>query len=395
MRVAIITESFLPRTDGVVRTVVEFLRYLRTHDQQALVFAAGPGPETAEGFAVIRVRGPRFPLYPALTIAPFSTRMLGMLRVWRPDVVHLASPFVLGVQGRWTGQALGVPVAAHYQTDVARYAQHFRMGLLAGAARRHLVKLHNACTVTYAPTPSVCADLIAQGIRNVHVLGRGVDGDLFRPERRSPALRRTLLRDGEQTLFLYVGRLSKEKNLESLAPMLAALPGVRLICVGEGPYRATLEQAFRGLRATFVGIKHGEELATIYASADVFVFPSLTETFGQVVQEAMASGLPVLAYRAGGVQDLLRDGWEGYLCPPGDSGRWRETARLLATDSWLRDRLGAHARQSAAARTWDAIFARLLGEYDALIRHTPRSRANDASSPETNASSLEVASPIQ
>src|SRR5579862_2856986 len=118
MRVAIVTESFLPRTDGVVRTVMEFLHYLRAHEHQALVFAAGPGPWSYDGFDVVRVHGPRFPLYPALTVAPFSIHMVGMLRAWRPDVVHLASPFVLGMQGRWAGHRLGVPVAAHYQTDV-------------------------------------------------------------------------------------------------------------------------------------------------------------------------------------------------------------------------------------------------------------------------------------
>ena len=273
MRIAIVTESFLPRTDGVVRTVVELLHYLHGHDHQALVFAAGPGPTEYAGFDVVRVRGPRFPLYPAITIAPFSAHMLGTLRTWRPDIVHLASPFVLGMQGRRAAHALGVPVAAHYQTDVARYAHHFKLGLLAGLARRHLVRLHNACDRTYAPTPSVRADLIAQGMRQVHILGRGVDADLFRPERRSPALRRALLREGEQTLFLYVGRLSKEKNLDPLAPMLAALPDVRLVFVGEGPYRASLEQTFHGLRASFVGLRHGEELACYYASADVFTFP--------------------------------------------------------------------------------------------------------------------------
>lgn len=379
MRVAIVTESFLPRTDGVVRTVVEFLHYLRTHEHQALVFAAGPGPTSYAGYEIVRVRGVPFPLYPALTIAPFSRCMLHKLRAWEPEVIHLASPFVLGVQGRLTGRALGVPVAAHYQTDVARYANHFRLGPLAGLARRHLVHLHNGCQVNYAPTPSVRRDLLAQGVREVEVLGRGVDGRLFHPDRRSPDLRRSLLHDGEHTLFLYVGRLSGEKNLESLAPMIAALPGSRLVLVGEGPRRPALEAHFRGLRASFLGLKQGEELAAIYASADVFVFPSLTETFGQVVQEAMASGLPVLAYRAGGVQDLLRDGWEGYLCPPGDSAHWLETARLLAGDGWLRGRLGARGRASAAERTWDAIFDRLLRDYREFARHPSRPASGDAS----------------
>jgi glycosyltransferase involved in cell wall biosynthesis len=382
MRVAVVTESFLPRTDGVVRTVLELLRYIRSHDHQALVFAAGPGPARCEDFEVVRVRGPRFPLYPALTVAPFSTHMAGMLRAWRPDVVHLASPFVLGVQGIHLGHALNVPVAAHYQTDIAAYAHHFKLGALAGIARRHLVQLHNACDITYAPTPSVRATLVAQGMRNVHVLGRGVDARLFHPDRRSPALRRVLLGEGEQTVLLYVGRLSTEKNLESLAPMLASLTGARLVFVGDGPHRAALERVFHGLPATFAGLQHGEELATYYASADVFVFPSLTETFGQVVQEAMASGLPVLAYRAGGVQDLFSHGSEGYFCPTGDADRWLALARLLTCDAALRAAMGARARRAAAARSWGSIFEQLLRDYAALRRHTTFPRAKQVSSQE-------------
>ena len=368
MRIVVVTESFLPRTDGVVRTVLAFLEHLHQHGHQALVFAAGPGPSVYDGYPVVRVRGIRFPLYPALTLAPHSTHMRRLLRQFRPDLVHLASPFVLGVQGRSDGRALGVPVVAHYQTDLVRYARHFKLGALAGVARWHLVRLHNGCQANYAPTPSVRDELISWGVREARVSGRGVDATLFDPAKRSEALRQTLLRAGEHTLFLYVGRLSSEKNLESLAPMLAGTPNCRLVLVGEGPHRASLEARFSGLPATFLGLRRGEELAQIYASADAFTFPSLTETFGQVVQEAMASGLPVLACRAGGVQDLFRDGAEGYLCQPGDAATWLARARLLAANPALRGDFGRQARARAASRTWGSIFDRLLREYQELLR---------------------------
>lgn len=378
MRIAVVTESFLPRTDGVVRTVLAFLDYLHQHGHQALVFAAGPGPIGYDGYPVVRVRGVRFPPYPALTLAPHSTQLRRRMRDFCPDLVHLASPFVLGVQGQLVGRALGVPVAAHYQTDLVRYARHFKLGALAGAARWHLVRLHNGCQANYAPTTSVRDELLSWGVREARVSGRGVDAILFSPLKRSEALRQGLLLAGERTLFLYVGRLSGEKNLESLAPMLAGIPGSRLVLVGEGPQRESLEGHFRGLPVTFLGLKQGEELARIYASADAFTFPSLTETFGQVVQEAMASGLPVLACRAGGVQDLFRDGAEGYLCQPGDAATWLNRARLLAGDDALRADLGRQARKSAAARTWDSIFDRLLRDYREWLQ--PGSVAPDIAS---------------
>jgi glycosyltransferase involved in cell wall biosynthesis len=297
--------------------------------------------------------------------------MVGRLRAWQPDVIHLASPFVLGVHGLLAGWALGVPVAAHFQTDVARYAGPFGLGIFAGLARRHLVQLHNRCRVTYAPTASIGRELTAQGMRDVRVSGRGVDAALFHPARRLEAVRRRLLHGNETCLFLYVGRLSVEKNLAALGPLIASVPRARLIMVGDGPQRASLEARFLGQPVTFLGARHGEELATLYASADVFAFPSCTETFGQVVQEAMASGLPILAFRAGGVQDLFADGEEGFLCPPGDDAQWQTAATRLASDAALRAQLGSRARAAAAERTWEAIYARLLDQYAELAAERP------------------------
>ena len=367
MRIAVVTESFLPRTDGVVRTVLELLQYLHAHGHDARVFAPGCGPTEYAGFLVRRVPGVRFPLYPDLVIAPFSRALLTDFRTWKPEVVHLASPFVLGIEGCLLGRAFHVPVAAHFQTDIARYAQHFHAGFLAGAAWLQLRLLHNACSVNYAPTESGRQDLRQHGIRNVRVLGRGVDTQLFSPERRDLDLRQSLLHDGESCVLLYVGRLSTEKNLEALVPLVRRIPGVRLVLVGDGPHRSALEARFQGLPATFLGLKHGVDLARLYAAADVFVFPSLTETFGQVVQEAMASGLPILAFRSGGVQDLFEPDREGYLCPPGDEEQWLSMARTLAADPALRVRLGRQGHEAAAGRTWDAIFTNLLQDYDSLI----------------------------
>ncbi|HVC80012.1 MAG TPA: glycosyltransferase family 1 protein [Chloroflexota bacterium] len=380
---AIVTESFLPRTDGVVRTLLELLRYLRLHNHEALVLAAGPGPTEHEGYPVARFGGLPFPPYPDLTISLFGTGMARLLRAWAPDVLHLASPFALGMRGCRAGRLLGVPVAAHYMTDVPRYARYFGLGACVGLARWHVTRLHNACQITYAPTESTRRELLAQGIAPVRVLGRGVDTALFTPVRRSDAVRRILLRADEDLLILYVGRLSTEKNLGYLGPLIAQIPRARLVLVGDGPHRAALESRFRALPVSFLGQRHGADLAALYASADLFAFPSLTETFGQVVQEAMASGLPVLAFRAGGIQDLLRDGQEGYLCTPEDYRDWYASARRLAANSVLRARLGERARAAVAGRTWEAIFARLLDDYAELARlQEPRDTATLAMLPD-------------
>jgi phosphatidylinositol alpha 1,6-mannosyltransferase len=370
MRIAIVTESFLPRTDGVVRTVVALLDFLYAHSHQAIVFAAGPGPDRYRGFQVTRVRGLRFPYYPALTIAPLSISMSAEMRAFGPDIVHLASPFVLGVQGRRIGQRLGVPVVAHYQTDVASYSRYYGLGFGAAFAQRHLLRLHNRCRATYVPTVGVARRLGALGFENVRVSGRGVDATLFHPRKRSDQLRRSLLQDGERLLLLYVGRLSSEKNLLRLKPLVSGCPGVRLVLVGEGPIRQELERAFAGLPVTFTGVRHGEDLAAHYASADIFVFPSETETFGQVVQEAMASALPIVAARAGGVQDLFVDRQEGLLVSPGPHEHWIDAIRELSADPDLRRRLGTRARSAAEARTWDAVHSRLLKDYHVIVSGT-------------------------
>lgn len=366
MRIGIVTETFLPQMNGVVRMLLEFLAYLRARAHTALVFAPGDGPREARGFPVRRVRGLPCPPYPEVTLAPFSLWMYRDLKRWQPDIIHLASPFLLGLQGALVGRLLGVPVAAHFQTDVPRYAQSYGLGALADLATRYLVTLHNHCTLTFAPTPTIQRQLTAWGITPVVVLGRGVDTDLFNPARRSPAIRYRYGIDDRHLLLLYVGRLSAEKNLGLLARTAAALPNGHLLMVGDGPERSTLE-ALMPSNVTFTGALHGETLAAHYASADLFLFPSLTETFGQVVQEAMASGLAVVAMRAGGVQDIIQHGVTGLLCDPADPAAWFAAVQSLVEHDRWRRWLAHNARRAAETRGWPAIFDRLMTIYGEII----------------------------
>jgi len=373
VRIAIVTETFLPRMDGIVRMLLEFLGYLEAHGHQAIVFAPGDGERLCHGFPIVRVRGLPCPLYPQLVLAPYSTRMGPLLREWRPDVVHLAGPFVLGAHGLTVARDLGVPVAAHYQTDLGRYAEHFGLGVLADLAWRRLLDLHNACDVSFAPTATVAEELRDRGMRNVHVCGRGVDGRLFHPAHRDAGYRASLGIQPDQPAFIYVGRLSPEKNLGVLTRVARALPQYPLLIVGDGPARDKLAADMAGLNVRFTGLLSGADLARAYASGDVFLFPSTTETFGQVVREAMASGLPSVAMRAGGVRDLVRDGQTGLLCSPDDDGAFVAAAERLATDTTLRHAMAAMARHEAEQYTWDAVFDHLMGWYGGLVsaRMTP------------------------
>lgn len=359
MRLAIVTETFLPKMDGIVRTLLQLLQHLAYEGHQALVIAPGRGPATVCGFPVLRVRGFKFPLYPELTLAFLAPGLKRWLRAFQPDVVHLAGPCVLGFAAQRAALALKLPLAAHFQTDLARYARYFGYPMLADPLWRYLVAVHNRCDLNYAPTRAIQRDLQAHGMRRVRVSGRGVDAQQFHPTRRN----------GHPSDLLYVGRVSAEKQVDWLAHLVDAFPDRRLQVVGDGPQRIPLQQRLAGRNVTFSGELRGNELAEAYASAKLFVFPSHTETFGQVVQEAMASGLPVVGVRAGGVADLVRPGETGLLAAPGDSAGFVAAARRLLGDNQSRARMAANARRFAEQQSWQAVFDGLLEDYRQLAEH--------------------------
>ena len=375
MRVAIVTETFLPKMDGIVRMLTELLGYLRHQGHEALVIAPGSGPAEHDGFPVRRIRGVRWHVYPGLTLASPAPRQLATaLRGWQPDIVHLAGPVLLGTQAALAARALGLPLAAHFQTDLANYATWHGVPFLRRVAWSYLRTVHRLSDRTYCPTPSVRRQLQGEGFRDLALCGRGVDTVQFHPSRRSDALRAELLGpevDPDTPILAYVGRLSPEKNLEALVAVARARPDLPLLIVGDGPARPWLRQMLAGTLAHFTGELRGDALATAYASADLLACTSLTETFCQVAQEAMASGLPVLGFRAGGVQAVVPHAEAGLLCPPGDDARWLAAIDQLTGDRSLRRTYATRARTIAEGRTWDNVFDRLLGEYDE-IAHAAR-----------------------
>src|SRR5581483_7216030 len=316
------------------------LAYLKGNGHQALVVAAGPGPDEALGFRVARVAGVRFPLYPELTLSPLAPGLADELRAFRPDVVHLAGPCVLGAAALHAARKLRLPTAAHFQTDIAGYARFFGFPWLAPVLWGYLIAVHNRCLANYAPTETLAGELRQRGMRSVRVSGRGVDTQLFTPS-RVVSCRHDML---------YVGRVSPEKNIDWLIDLVDALPERRLRIVGDGPGRAALERRLEGRNVSFSGFLYGTDLAEAFASAKLFVFPSHTETFGQVVQEAMASGLPVVGVRSGGVADLVQPGETGLLSAPGDRRGFVEAARTLLSDTDSRQRMASNARAFALQR---------------------------------------------
>lgn len=378
MRIAIVTETFLPKMDGIVRMLTEFLDHLAAQEHQALIIAPGDGDDHYAGFRVERFRGLRWHLYPGLTVAGPSPRLLAVLRRWQPDIVHLAGPALLGAQAAVAARLLGIPASAHYQTDLAAYAGCHGLGALQPIARHYLRAIHSLADRTYCPTPTVRRQLHAQGFRDLALCARGVDTVNFHPRNRSDALRDRILGPGADPatpIGVYVGRLSPEKNLDALLAIARARPELPLLIVGDGPARLQLMAALAGHRAHFTGELRGAALSAAYASADIMVCTSLTETFCQVAQEAMASGLPTLAFRAGGVQDVVLHGETGTLCPVGDDAAWLAALDVLVGDATLRHEYAGRARTIAEGRSWAALFERLLGEYQEIAAAPRRSLA--------------------
>ncbi|WP_225821867.1 glycosyltransferase family 4 protein [Streptomyces naphthomycinicus] len=379
MRVVIVTESFPPDVNGVAHCALQTARHLVDRGHHPLVVAPAPsplfpaspgqggaatgsGPDTDAPCPVVRIPSLPLPGYPQVRVALPSRRLAAALVEHRPDVVHLASPFVLGVRGMAAAARLGIPAVAVYQTDLAGYARTY-MGAGEAAAWRRIRSVHGAADRTLAPSSAALSDLEAHGVPRVRLWPRGVDTVRFRPDRRDEELRRALAPNGE-LIVGYVGRLAPEKHVELLSGV-CGLPGVRVVVVGDGPSRPHLTEALPG--AVFPGRRTGDELARIFASLDLFVHTGPFETFCQTVQEAMASGVPVVAPAAGGPLDLVAHGRTGLLVPPRDADAVRDAVRALAAAPARRAAYGATARATVEGRTWAAVGDRLLAHYDEVL----------------------------
>ncbi len=375
VRVAIVAESFLPNVNGVSNSVLRVLEHVRRTGHEALVIAPDNPPDEPraervhDGVRVHRVPSRMFPKVTSLPLGIPLPRMVAVLRGFHPDVVHLASPALLGYGGLRAARYLKVPTVAVFQTDVAGFAASYGMGVASRAAWAWTRHLHSRADRTLAPSTAAMEDLAAHRIPRVHKWARGVDVTGFAPSARSAALRSGWSPDGKPIVG-FVGRLAPEKHVERLAA-LARRDDLQLVVVGDGVDRAKLETALPS--AVFTGALYGPELAAAYASMDVFVHPGEHETFCQAVQEAMASGLPVIAPDAGGPRDLVTPMQTGILLGVNEFEQRLSPAvdHLIAE----RSRYAPAARRSVLGRTWPVICDELLGHYEAVTGATGGLRA--------------------
>lgn len=369
MRVVVVTESFLPTVNGVTTSVLRVLDHLAARGHEALIVApAGRGHESYAGFPVHRVPSVAYRQFPVGLPNP---QVASAIAAFGPDVVHVASPFLLGAQAISAAARLGIPSVAVFQTDVARYAAAAGLGATGASLAWRLVRrIHDQATLTLVPSSASRRDLEAAGVTRLATWGRGVDAVRYHPNRRhSPAtaaLRATLARPDEVVVG-YVGRLAAEKEVDRLAA-LRAVDGLRLVVVGGGPSLPALRRRLRHLDPVFTGPLHGDDLATAYAALDVFVHTGTTETFGQTIQEAHASGVPVVAPAAGGPLDLVRHGVDGYLIDPRHDHSLRLAVRRLVGSPELRARFGEAGRRAVVGRTWERLGDELIEHYGTARR---------------------------
>jgi glycosyltransferase involved in cell wall biosynthesis len=384
LRIAVVTETYPPEVNGVAMTLARFVQGLRQrqHDVQLVRPRqhAADTPTAGERFDEVLVRGLPIPRYSHLKMGLPATRAL--CRLWtqqRPDLVHLVTEGPLGWSALRAARQLKLPISSDFRTNFHAYSAHYGLGWLRPAIVAYLRRFHNRTALTMVPTEAMRRELALLGFQRLQVVARGVDTELFHPERRSEDLRRSWGAGPQTTVALYVGRLASEKNLAALVAawraMQQARPDSLLVLVGDGPARPELQRQCP--QAVFAGQRSGIDLAAHYASADVFVFPSITETWGNVTPEAMASGLSVLAYDCASAAQLIRSGENGVLAPFDDTHAFVRMAVRLATVHDANPSMRHSARRTAAEMGWDGV----VGQFEAALLNTARSAA--AAGPES------------
>ncbi|MGB8700967.1 MAG: glycosyltransferase family 1 protein [Thermosynechococcaceae cyanobacterium] len=368
MRIALFTETFLPKIDGIVTRLCHTIAHLQSDGHQVLVICPEGAPSDYKGAQVYGVSGFALPLYPELKMALPRPSIAQALDQFRPDLIHVANPAVLGLSGVFYSKMHATPLVASYHTHLPQYLQYYGLGMLEGFLWELLKLVHNQAHLNLCTSNAMVEALAQHGIQRLALWQRGVDIETFQPSLASADMRHHLSQGHpDAPLLLYVGRLSAEKAIHDIKPILAEMPSARLALVGDGPYRTELEKIFAGTHTFFAGYMSGSTLAAAFASADAFIFPSRTETLGLVLLEAMAAGCPVVAAASGGIPDIVQDGVNGYLFDPQDEqGAIAATARLLNHPE-ERETLRRNARTEAERWGWSAATQQLQQYYDSVI----------------------------
>jgi glycosyltransferase involved in cell wall biosynthesis len=368
MRIALFTETFLPKVDGIVTRLRHTIEHLERNGDRVLVLAPDGGITDYKGAKVHGIPGLPLPLYPELKLAlpPVGTKEV--IEKFQPDLIHVVNPAFLGVGGIYYAKKMNLPLVASYHTHLPQYLQHYGLGALEGLLWELLKAAHNQAQLNLCTSTAMVNELVKHGIERVDLWQRGVDTEMFQPHLASKQMRSRLSSGHpESPLLLYVGRVSAEKQIDRIKPVLEAIPEARLAIVGDGPNREALQVHFAGTNTNFVGYLQGLELASAYASADAFIFPSRTETLGLVLLEAMAAGCPVVAANSGGIPDIVTNGENGYLFEIDDpNGAVTATKRLLEAQT-EREQLRLNARQEAERWGWAAATRQLQSYYRSVV----------------------------
>jgi len=372
MKVAYFTESLPPLVDGVSHTLGYLKKSLEKYNIDHLFFSPfAPGGAAWQGKAV-QVLSVPFPLYPKYKVSlPAFHNLTYTLDKFEPDIVHICSPFYLGKFAIRYARQRGIPIAGSFHTRFVSYLKYYGFGWLEGFGWYYLRKFYNKCDLCLVPSKATMRELSDVGFKNVELWSRGMDLNRFSPAFADRSLKNRWSPDGKP-IAVFIGRLVKEKDVETLLAVHKLLrekgTEYQLVFVGEGPMRGEIEK--NAPDAILAGHLDGDDLSRAYASSDIFVFPSTTESFGNVVMEAAASGLPAVGSTEGGVGELIQDGETGFVAAPGDIRTYAEKLELLVRNETLRNSMSAAAVEFASKRSWDNINSRLIEQYRILIERS-------------------------
>lgn len=396
MKVCLFTETFSPQINGIVRTLERLIDYLEKHNHKVLVITMGKGEAKFSNSEVLRVASIPFYLYPELNLVKPQDKWFEFLlrnkvfqvfaasaqaafpsshpeiekklKEFQPDIIHNVTPVTLGSIGTFYAQKMNIALIASYHTDIAAYAPNYNIPFLESFINAATKMAYSKALITLAPSPSSKSYLEKIGLKNVRIFGRGVDHKLFNPERQNKTILKQYGLNPEKLTLIYAGRLAEEKSIPEIVDAFKEslkINEIQLLFIGGGPLKESLEATLKDYPVGFSGFKKGEEYAELHASGDIFIFPSKTETFGQVVLEAMASGRPILGYDAPGVRDLVIHEKTGLLAK--NNSEFKSYLNELIENSELRVSLGSRSLEEARKRSWDEILNSVLKDYQTLL----------------------------
>lgn len=371
MKIAIFTDTFTPEVNGVARTLKRFTDYLTEHQIEYRVFAPKASKNNMFTTHVYSITSFPFFLYPECRVAfPNLLHIREEIQEFNPDIIHIATPFNIGLCGLHWAKKLDIPVVGSYHTDFDKYLSYYNLHFLTNALWKYLLWFHQPLQKIFVPSTDTRVRLKSKGFTNLSIWPRGVDSSVFHPNYNEQTVRK-LYNIKEEYILAYVGRIATEKDVLLLPEIANMLPDsfkekVHWLVVGDGPLKTELEKVAPS-NMTLTGFVEGTNLAQIYATADLFVFPSPTETFGNVVLESLACGTPVVGANAGGVKTIIQNGLTGLLCTEKDSVEFVHAITSLLAQEQKRKVMGENGKKYAKAQSWDSIFNNLLLEYDEVL----------------------------